>query len=495
MTDETSDPPRLRETLDALAARARRHLARWAFDRDLRLACRTALWWLLPGPALIVLASLVVARALPFWIWAAAALAGPVLFIAARLIWLAPGRRFDRRTSLAAFDTQLDSKDRLVTADEFLAAPLDPSAPMDRFKQAAIDDAAPCLQQALGTPLQPMPLPAWCVTPRSWLSMPAVAAMMLAALWLGGLAVPGAAAPDADRAGGAATAARADRAASRFDPPPPRPRVDRAAPVPQPDAAEPAASTDASPRSMRSEQDTEGVSHAGGRTSSRSISNAMSSSGTPSNQQMSSNPLEDDLPQDQKPAPLHAAKKPELRKPEPQATSATSGQGQSKSSSSDTNRIPATDRPDRAGMEKDDGKDEGAVQDQEEEEKTTGVDRPSLRKNKPPVDRNLSPRPAGDEPNPDANGRSGPGGRKKTRGVPAMILGIPTPDRIQGTSNPGRSKVTQEHSTPREEPQPGLAAEARLPRASAFGSIEHPLLLPWMQDLVEKYFLQLREKR
>ena len=146
-------------------------------------------------------------------------------------------------------------------------------------------------------------------------------------------------------------------------------------------------------------------------------------------------------------------------------------------------------------MEKDDGRDEGAVQDQEEEEKTTGVERPSLRKNKPAVDRNLSPRPAGDEPDPNANGRSGPSGRKKTRGVPAMILGIPTPDRIQGTSNPGRSKVTQEHSTPREEPQPALDAAARTPRPSSFGSVEHPLLLPWMQSLIETYFLQLREKR
>jgi hypothetical protein len=117
-----------------------------------------------------------------------------------------------------------------------------------------------------------------------------------------------------------------------------------------------------------------------------------------------------------------------------------------------------------------------------------------LRKNKPPVDRNLSPRPTGDQPNPNANGRSGPGGRKKTRGVPSMILGVPTPDRIQGMTNPGRSKVTQENSTPKEEPQSALSAEARRARETAFGFIEHPLLQPWMLSLVEQYFLQARGK-
>ena len=41
------------------------------------------------------------------------------------------------------------------------------------------------------------------------------------------------------------------------------------------------------------------------------------------------------------------------------------------------------------------GRIEAGIQDEVEEEKTAGVERPSLRKNKPPVDRNLSPRPDG----------------------------------------------------------------------------------------------------
>jgi hypothetical protein len=218
----------------------------------------------------------------------------------------------------------------------------------------------------------------------------------------------------------------------------------------------------------------------------------MSSSGTPSNQQTPSKAVEDDPPQDQKVTPPGPPKPTDARKSEQQATSATSGQGQSKSSTSDRSRIPSADQPDRAGANKDDGKDEAGIQDEVEEEKTNGAERPSLRKNKPAVDRNLSPRPTGDQPNPNANGRSGPGGMKKTRGVPSMILGVPTPDRIQGMNHPGRSKVTQENSTPKEEPRTAATAEARLSRDRAFGHVDHPALLPWMQRVIETYFMQLR---
>jgi hypothetical protein len=220
----------------------------------------------------------------------------------------------------------------------------------------------------------------------------------------------------------------------------------------------------------------------------------MSSPGTPSNQQMPSPPLEDDAPRDPQKPSTTPPKKSDGVKPQSQPSSATSGQGQSKASSVDKTAIPAADQPDRAGANKDDGPDQAGIQDEVEEEKTTGVERPSLKRNKPPVDRNLSTRPTGDQPNAQANGRSGPGGRKKTRGVPSMILGVPTPDRIQGMTNPGRSKVTQENSTPKEEPQSALTAEDRRARDAAFGHIEHPLLQPWMLNLVERYFLTIRGK-
>ena len=489
--------PVLQQQLNALATRAQRSLGRWAFARDLRMTVRDSLVWLLVAPILLLSAQVVlllVGRgplAWPAMVWVLLAVAGPVVYVAVRMASLAKGRHLDRRACLGAFDLQLTSNDRLVTADEFLAA-----GASDHFRQAAIDDAADHLARASATTLDEKALPAWAISRRSWAATFAAAALIVGALWLGDVASGIRNAPDAETVLTTAdlqtVPARVAAALLDLRPNPPRPDRPEAAEAVQANASQPSA--DASPKTPRTDQEADGQSHAGGQASSKSASQAMSSSGTPSNQQTPSQPLEEDPPQPQDAAATTQAKKAEGKKGQQQASSATSGQGQSKSSSSDSNSIPATDQPDRAGANKDDGKDEEGMQDEEEEEKTSGVERPSLRRNKPPVDRNLSNRPATDQAGPNANGRSGPGGRKKTRGVPAMILGVPTPDRIQGMTNPGRSKVTQENSTPKEEPQSALTAEERAARENPFGYIEHPVLRPWMQTLVEKYFLQLRGK-
>jgi len=482
----------LEQHLNVLADRARGVLSRWAFTRDLRLTMRDALVWVLVAPVLLCgaqVAMLLAGRgplSWPLGAWALLALAGPVVYVVVRMAQLAKDRHLDRRACLGAYDLQLDTRDRLVTADEFLA-----SDSSSQFQQAAIEDAAAHIARASQTTLEPKALPEWSISRRSGWAVAAAAVVMFAAVWLGNLALGIRSAPDAE-----AVLANADlqtvparMAASLLDLKPNPPRPDRQAPNDPAQPSSPQTAPDPSAKTPKTDQDADGQSHAGGQANSRSSSQAMSSSGTPSNQQTPSQPLEQDPPQDQQASATGQTKKSTGKKAEQQASSATSGQGQSKSSSSDSNSIPATDQPDRAGANKDDGKDEEGAQDEVEEEKTAGVERPSLRKNKPPVDRNLSPRPAGDQPNPNANGRSGPGGRKKTRGVPAMILGIPTPDRIQGMTNPGRSKVTQENSTPKEEPQAALTAEPRTPRELPFGQVEHPLLKPWMLNLVEKYFL------
>jgi hypothetical protein len=502
MSVTAPDPQQLRQQLDALAGRSDRFLSRWRFDRDLRVTSRDALLGLVPAPAawfVVQLALLPAGRRVswPLWLWVALTLAGPLVYLALRLQWLAGHRRADRRASLGVFDTQLETEDRLVTADEFLAARIEPGTPMDRFRLAAIEDAAPYVAKALDMAIAPRALPAWRISAQARGAVATAVVLMLAAVWLGRISSPvaAAAAPASVLpADGPETAAA--RLASMFrNILRPRPRADRKPSDEPADASPSRASVDASPRSTRTDQDADGQSHAGGQANSRSSSRAMSSSGTPSNQQTPSQAVEDEPPQDQKVDPAAPPKKNDGRKAEQQATSATSGQGQSKSSTSDMNKIPATDQPDRAGANKDDGKDEAGIQDEVEEEKAAGAEHPSLRKNKPAVDRNLSPRPTGDQPNPNANGRSGPGGLKKTRGVPAMILGVPTPDRIQGVNHPGRSKVTQENSTPKEEPQAAADAEARLAREQAFGHVDHPLLLPWMQHLIETYFVQLRSAK
>ena len=87
----------------------------------------------------------------------------------------------------------------------------------------------------------------------------------------------------------------------------------------------------------------------------------------------------------------------------------------------------------------------------------------------------------------------GPGQIKKTRGVPSMILGIPVPDRVPGVPSPGRSKVTQEFTRPKEEAQAPVAALSPLARTGAIGHVEQPDLVPWRRALIETYFTRLRQ--
>ncbi len=498
------DRRHLQGQLDQLAVTGERFLARWYVRCDVRQSGSAALMWLLVGPLALVLTQIALRVSqrptlqLTWWISAAVTLAGSVLYIIARVAWLRMTRHIPRRTALAQFDTQLDDQERLVTADQFLTAGDNTHTEQThRFMQAAIDDAAPRVEAALATPLTPRPLAAWHIERRTWTSVPAAAALIALALWMGtptGGIVP--AEPEIVLAATDVDGLSTTHGARQLDAP--RHRAAR-----QQESATGVTNRQFRPRaetpSRFAPDDTlaEAQSQTGQPSSTRSSTNSSSASGEPSDQQSASRPHEEQEGQERldegapPPPTKPAAKRPS---PEPQAMSPTSGEGQSKVSSSHANNIPSEDQPDRAGAKKEDGDEDRDVQDEDEEEKTTGVERPSLGKNKPPVDRNLSPQPSGDEPNPMVNGRSGPGGQKKTRGVPAMILGVPIPDRIPGMKNPGRSKVTQESTAPKEERHDSMVAEHRQARHDPFGHVEHPRLLPWMQRVIERYFLDLREQ-
>ena len=490
------DVATLRARLDRLSQQGRRHISRWQQARDVRRGLRRACVWAPVGPALV--GAFLMFRLFtgagglswPWPVWLLVLVSGPLVAFAVWLIRAARTRSLTRRQCLGAFDLQLGTNERLVTADEFLASA---GQTTSAFQLAAIEDAAAYVDAAEHTVLAARPLPAWSLSRRAGMALVAALLLIAANLWIATKLMPASAtSPDAEVAMASPAASPVSVLQQWLGRTLPMPRPQRP-PSTNPEAASVTETQpDSSPRTNQVAQDAAGGSQSGGQARSRSTSQAMSSAGSPSNQQNPSQPLEDDPPQDQPTSSQVPPKPPDGRKGEPQSSSATSGQGQSRSSSVDRSAIPAVDQPDRAGANKDDGKDEEGAQDEVEEEKTSGAERPSLRRNKPPVDRNLSPRPAGDEPNPNANGRSGPGGRKKTRGVPAMILGVPTPDRIQGMTHPGRSKVTQENATPREEPQAAVNAETRAARQAPVGHIEHPRLLPWMQSLIEKYFT--REK-
>jgi hypothetical protein len=69
-----------------------------------------------------------------------------------------------------------------------------------------------------------------------------------------------------------------------------------------------------------------------------------------------------------------------------------------------------------------------------------------------------------------------------------MILGVPVPDRVQGLPNPGLVRTVQKKTVPKEEQVVAAQAQSRGARTGEIGHIEHPLLRPWMKDLVRDYF-------
>ena len=142
--------------------------------------------WLAAGPAVALLARLAGAPA-PHWTsLAALTLAGPVTYIAARVLWSYLRFRPERAAALALYDHHLATQDRLVTADAFLAsAEIGTDLPHAKFMRAAVDDAQPSTRRALGTVLPRLPVPGWQIRRASWWGPPAAVAL----LFLGRMAV------------------------------------------------------------------------------------------------------------------------------------------------------------------------------------------------------------------------------------------------------------------------------------------------------------------
>jgi hypothetical protein len=271
-----------------------------------------------------------------------------------------------------------------------------------------------------------------------------------------------------------------------------------------PAAADPSATEDKSPtgvqvikRLPQKDQAMEGQPASGGGSNASTSQNANQATGFASSQRTppKSKPPQTQNPDEPDDEQKTAAKKPPRRKKDGGQLSndANSGQGKSAMPSSSPNSLQAPEEPDKTGPgNQPDVADEGS-EDEDEQEKSASVATPRSDNKKPSVDRNLSNQPNG-PPNDQANGRSGPGALKKTRGVPTLILGVPLPDRVPGTPNPGRSQVTQEYTRPKEESHPEVEALAQTPRDGAVGHVEQADMAPWRRALVETYFETIRQQ-
>lgn len=497
----------LRGNLDRLSGGGRWFLQRWRMREELLAASSVALLGLFVLPLLLLLVRLTrgllgqASHPVNLWVVLILALVGPTAYILVRLSVVYFRYHPRRQAALALYDAELKTQDRLVTADEFLedaaAAVGDQSY---GFRQAAVADADQYARSALAAALSPLSNLQWRVRPISWLGIPAVIAV--AALLYLGWDGAGLAQKTNEKALLVAMEASVDMHASEQEREAARKLVRRLEEQKKDIQLAMLEKQEVMPsknRKSRNEKGTEGKSNTGNAAMAQSMSTSSSAAGDPSSQKNASKPKkpeEEKPPEEDKNEEKKNKKKKDEQKTAPTAMSATSGEGKLAMSKSSPSEFDMPEQEDKATPgTKQEGADEDS-EDEDEQEKTNGVDKPSLNQKLSPMNRDLdmltvhSDRSLFDKP---SNGRSGGAGRKKTRGVPSMVLGVPVPDRVVGMSHPGRSKVTQEDAKPTPESNPTLEAQLRLARADTMGRVAHPGLLRWMQTVVENYFVAIRQ--
>lgn len=396
-------------------------------------------------------------------------------------------RAIPLRPSLLEVDRQLELKDRLTAASEYLGVKK-PSP----FMQLALQDARDHVDQARAASLETHASP-WEMSRRGRMLALAAVVLGIAALSIGDPIVPEA----LPEGGGKTTVAEHDPVIS--NPPEELPHQPDEEKKPEPGTAPPSGSAPARP-GKEAAPPTRDVKKSQGKTGLGRSADAASSSGkgqargTPSSQGQSTKSSKDRTKKKNK--------KPKKRPDRPQdpdkerKAEEQSGHTTGRGAASGSNKSPAASQwssKDQVTSDDEEDLDEDEeVDDEFDNSDARGGLQPALRDRKPPVNRDLSIG-FGNMSNPDANGRGGPGTRKKSRGVASLVLGVPIPDHIKGRPNPGKTKITQERVEPQPEDIATVAAGQRRPRGAPAGHLSNPELAPWMQDLVRTYFGTLRK--
>lgn len=426
--------------------------------------------------------------------WGILTVSFPLLWLFARVMSFEVA--VSRHRALMEADKELGSSERIVTADHFLKQP-----ERDGFMQAAVEDAVEWTHRARDTTLKQSSERPWYAYLTYWPIGSAIAALLLAAFLTQFARVK-----EVADAGTEGSVPVTDPIS--IEPEQPQPKTKPAVEDP-PETKE----QEEPPPEQRSQrmvnrqgsagtsvpdeaEESQGKLSEGETRESQQSANPSSAKGAPST---SGQPSKSGDESKRKPKPKQKRKPDEdrekqERKQEEKPSGATAGQGSSKGS--DNNAAPSdwASTSQAATPEDEDVEDEEDVSDEEEEQESRGGIQPNLRDRRTPVNRDLQIGFGNNRPNPDANGRGGPGGQKKSRGVASLVLGVPIPDRVNGQPNKGRIRITQQRITPEAEQSDPVAAQDRAPREGSVGPIHHPGMSPWLQDLVRRYFLQRRAK-
>ena len=476
-----------RQELDRLVTRAARVLLRGRLVDEIRHAAAAALLWTFVGPLLLFFVAQALHRQVSVWMLSSAALLGPVSYVLGRILRTLLRYRPARHTALALFDARLATHDRLVAADEFLHD----TAASDGFKQAAVMDAESYIRTALGVTLAPRATTRWYIEPVSVLGV--LAAMMITALFFYRTHAPRLGTLRHDAPASLSGAEHADIEKLRQHEVAPRRVADAREREQENEAEQNPSEPQAQSASQRPDGEAraaQGQSASSSPAAAQSKNSASSSAGEPAAEKSSAPPKPQDTPAEAQNKSTVAQQRGERQSQENRlAMDPTSGAGSSASSAGSPSPFELPERLDKNDLAAKQDDPAAEAEEKDRQEKSNAVSTPSVPDRKAPADRNASSRPSGNSVASDANGRGGPSGLKKTRGVPSMILGIPVADRVQGMPNPGSAKVTRERAKSSVEVPAVAQAEQRLARTDPTGEVLHPRPPPWMQDVIRNYFL------
>ena len=490
----------LRQDLDTLADRGARRLQRWAFKEAVESQTSKLPTYAFAVPVVLVCMALLKALfGVTLWtggfvslvVWGCLAAVILPLLIAAFRVGIAVVRaRVDRRLSLAVYDRELGFEDRLQTADEFLS-----EGEENGFKRAAIDDARESIAAALKVeaPATEVAGPRPGLPDRRIVGFAAVALVGALLLNLVPQLFHGAGNNELqiaeieanDDVLGLDTAERVDA----------RPMSSKKENSDQDKL--PQNEEDAERSRLKTQASSGQASNDESSSMSSSASSGQSSSSSDSSSAPSPpKPQKKSDPKAQKPRDPKAR---EQKEEESNSSDSSSGlgSGSATSSGSPTDGSQETKQPDQSPNpgEEESGDDDDVDEEEDERQESNTAQQPQLNSRKAPADRSLTPGGGGTEPNEAANGRGGPSGLKKTRGVAAMLLGVPMPDRLRGMNNPGRMKITRERGQPTERDAELVAAQSRQARDGSYGHVTDHIMSPSLANAVRTYFEDLRAEK
>lgn len=431
---------------------------------------------------------------LPLWAWIGITALVPCCWFFYKAATLKI--RIDRQHALLATDKQIGSAERITTADDFMRRSV-----VDGFMKAAVADASQWVKRGRVVKLEGL-RPGPMETRLAWLAIPVSAVLIALVLFVGRFSRN----VELGQASGSQLGEVLQETDGRIDPD----NEERLEDPSEEKKEELDREVTKKPRKQKAvnrqgnanaaipdnAEESDGKLNEGETRESQQSSNPSSARGAPSASGQPSKSDETQKPRKKKKKkskPERERKKKE-REEEEKPSGASSGQGSSKGS--DNNAAPSdwASTSQAATPEDDNVEDEEDVDDEEEEQESRGGVQPNMRDRRTPVNRDLQIGFGNARPNPDANGRGGPGGQKKSRGVASLVLGVPIPDRVNGQPNKGRIRITQQRITPEIEDSEPVDAQDRTATNGPVGPIHHPELEPWLQNLVRRYFLDQRDR-